>query len=404
MTMGLNLPKKILEAQTEALKPENLSAEYVGGMIRKDLPKEQLEPRTDGTLCLNNRSWVSCFGDLRALIMHESYKSKYSIHLGSDKMYQDLKPLYWWPNMKADIATYIGKCLTYSKVKAKHKKPSVIPLDELHVEDKLYFIEEPVEIMDQEIKQVAKSVALFTRAPFTLLASYSFLPHYLIKKFLADPGITEGPITQSVITHNATYQADDLDVCESECDEISTAKVVLMANLSSYGLDVLFEVPISDNTNNDMLIQSVQEMSYFEPSHFVEHPENEIHSDSNIILYFKCLIESKNAAVQDTNSFAQQDALILSVFEQLSNQTYLVEFPQIDTGLAVHVFKQGDDPIDAINKMMSFMSTVITSRFPSTNNLLRNSSNPRQQATIHDGRVLVQPLQGRQNSYAADTS
>nr|GEU56210.1 putative reverse transcriptase domain-containing protein [Tanacetum cinerariifolium] len=57
MTMGLNLPKKILEAQTEALKPENLSAEDVRGMIRKDLPKEKLEPRADRTLCLNNRSW-----------------------------------------------------------------------------------------------------------------------------------------------------------------------------------------------------------------------------------------------------------------------------------------------------------------------------------------------------------
>ncbi|GJZ69474.1 putative reverse transcriptase domain-containing protein [Tanacetum coccineum] len=124
MTMGLNLPKKILEAQTEALKPENLSAEDVGGMLRKDLPKEKLEPRADGTLCLNNRSWVPCFGDLRTLIMHESHKSKYSIHPGSDKMYQDLKQLYWWPNMKADIATYVSKCLTCSKVKAEHQKPS----------------------------------------------------------------------------------------------------------------------------------------------------------------------------------------------------------------------------------------------------------------------------------------
>nr|GEX11730.1 putative reverse transcriptase domain-containing protein [Tanacetum cinerariifolium] len=63
MTMSLNLPKKILEAQTEALKPENLSAEDVGGMLRKDLPKEKLEPRDDGTLCLNNMSWVPCLGD-----------------------------------------------------------------------------------------------------------------------------------------------------------------------------------------------------------------------------------------------------------------------------------------------------------------------------------------------------
>ncbi|GKC96114.1 reverse transcriptase domain-containing protein [Tanacetum coccineum] len=89
---------------------------------------------------------------------------------------------------------------------------------------------------------------------------------------------------------------------------------------------------------------------------------------------------------------------------QVNQQTHLAEFPQIDSGLAVPVFKQGDDPIDAINKMMSFLSTVVTSRFPSTNNQLRNSSNPRQQATIHDGRVTVQPLQGRQNSYAAGTS
>ncbi|GJX45748.1 retrovirus-related pol polyprotein from transposon TNT 1-94 [Tanacetum coccineum] len=69
--------------------------------------------------------------------------------------------------------------------------------------------------------------------------------------------------------------------------------------------------------------------------------------------------------------------------------------------MKVPVFKQGDDPIDAINKMMSFLSTIVTSCFPSTNNQLRNSSNARQQATIHDGRVTVQPLQGRQNSYAA---
>nr|GEY40348.1 retrotransposable element Tf2 [Tanacetum cinerariifolium] len=91
---------------------------------RKDPPKEKLEPRADGTLCLNNRSWVPCFCDLRTLIMNDSHKSKYSIHPGSDKIYQDLKQLYWWPNMKANIATYISKCLTCSKVKVEHQKPS----------------------------------------------------------------------------------------------------------------------------------------------------------------------------------------------------------------------------------------------------------------------------------------
>nr|GEV22924.1 putative reverse transcriptase domain-containing protein [Tanacetum cinerariifolium] len=92
MTIVLDLPKQILNAQTEARKLENI--------IKEDV------------------------GDLRTVIMHESHKSKYSIHPGSDKMYQDMKKLYWWPNMKADIATYVRKCLTYAKVKAEHQRPS----------------------------------------------------------------------------------------------------------------------------------------------------------------------------------------------------------------------------------------------------------------------------------------
>ncbi|GJZ85634.1 putative reverse transcriptase domain-containing protein [Tanacetum coccineum] len=130
MTIGLDLPKRILEAQIEARKPENLKTEDVGGMLIENSKdpekprKEKLEPRADGTMCLNNRSWLPRYGDLRALIMHESHKSKYSVHPGSDKMYQDMKQLYWWPNMKADIATYVSKCLTCLRVKAEHQKPS----------------------------------------------------------------------------------------------------------------------------------------------------------------------------------------------------------------------------------------------------------------------------------------
>nr|GEV79139.1 putative reverse transcriptase domain-containing protein [Tanacetum cinerariifolium] len=120
MTIGLDLPKRILGAQIEALKPENLKNEDVGGMIRKDIPKEKLEPRADGTLCLNGRSWLPCYDDLRSVIMHESHKSKYFIHPGSNKMYPDMKKL--WPNMKANIATYVSKCLTCAKVKAEHQR------------------------------------------------------------------------------------------------------------------------------------------------------------------------------------------------------------------------------------------------------------------------------------------
>nr|GEZ13237.1 hypothetical protein [Tanacetum cinerariifolium] len=100
--------EKILEAQIEALKPKNLKKEDVGGMIRTDIPKERLEPHADGTLCLHSRSWLPCYDDLRFVIMHESHKSKCSIHPGSEKMYQDMKKLYWWPNIKVDIATYVA--------------------------------------------------------------------------------------------------------------------------------------------------------------------------------------------------------------------------------------------------------------------------------------------------------
>ncbi|GKA97126.1 putative reverse transcriptase domain-containing protein [Tanacetum coccineum] len=194
-----NILADALSSQIEAQKPENIKNEDVGCMIRKDIPKEKLEPHTDGTLCLNGRSWLPCYGDLRTVIMHESYKSKYYIHPGSDKMYQDMKKLYWWPSMKADIVTYVSKCLTYAKLpkssqdydiileivdrltkstifvpmretdpmqklarmylkevvtrvhntfhvsnlkKCYADEPLAVPLDELHIDDKLHFVEE----------------------------------------------------------------------------------------------------------------------------------------------------------------------------------------------------------------------------------------------------------------------
>ncbi|GKA05897.1 putative reverse transcriptase domain-containing protein [Tanacetum coccineum] len=208
---------QILNAHVEARKEKNYGTEDLCGMIKN------LEPRADGTLCLKNRSWIPYFGDSRALIMHESRKSKYLIHPGSDKMYQNLKKLYWWPNMEAEIATsysdkrrkplefqvgdkvmlkvspwkgvirfgkrgklnpgYIGPFKILAKVgtvayrlklpeklihvhstfyvsKLKNclsDEPLTIPLDEIHVDDKLNFIEELIEIIDHEVKRLKQS-------------------------------------------------------------------------------------------------------------------------------------------------------------------------------------------------------------------------------------------------------
>ncbi|GJR30355.1 putative reverse transcriptase domain-containing protein [Tanacetum coccineum] len=98
------------DASLKAMKKENVEAEKLERLI-----KLIFEIRSDGIRYFNKRVWLPLYGGLRELIMHESHKSKYSIHPGSDKMYQDLKKLYWWPNMKAEIATYVSKCLMYAK-------------------------------------------------------------------------------------------------------------------------------------------------------------------------------------------------------------------------------------------------------------------------------------------------
>ncbi|GJW21750.1 putative reverse transcriptase domain-containing protein [Tanacetum coccineum] len=237
------------EAAFQLLKQKLCSAPILAYRGRRR--NVELETSRDQNLCLNDRCWILCLGDLRALIMHDSHKSKYSINPGSDKMYQDLKKLYLWPNMKAEIATYVSKLflnmckedkrtrqdtigvivdrLTKSahflpmreddtlekltrqylkEVVSKHgstrldistaydletdgqsertiqtledmlracvldfgkgwdkhlplkymaDKPLAIPLDEIQVDDKLNFIEEPVEIMDREVKRLKQS-------------------------------------------------------------------------------------------------------------------------------------------------------------------------------------------------------------------------------------------------------
>ncbi|GKB94786.1 putative reverse transcriptase domain-containing protein [Tanacetum coccineum] len=121
MTIISPLLSKILEAQVEALKEENRPNKNLYAMPENE---NGFVKRSDRTLCFKDKSWIPLYGGIRDLTMHESHKSKYSINPGSDKMYLDLKKLYWWPNMKKDITLYVSKCLTCSKIKAEHQKPS----------------------------------------------------------------------------------------------------------------------------------------------------------------------------------------------------------------------------------------------------------------------------------------
>ncbi|GJU36851.1 retrovirus-related pol polyprotein from transposon TNT 1-94 [Tanacetum coccineum] len=137
--------------------------------------------------------------------------------------------------------------------------------------------------------------------------------------FLSDPGISEAPFAQQKIPKNLSFQTKDLDAYDSDCDDLSSAKAVLMANLSSCDSDVLSEVPYFDSSPNDMINQDVQEMQYSEQTHIDDFQDNEIHSDSNIILYSQYLQESQDAVIQDTNSSTPNDLLVLSLVEQITD-------------------------------------------------------------------------------------
>nr|GEY74145.1 hypothetical protein [Tanacetum cinerariifolium] len=113
-------------------------------------------------------------------------------------------------------------------------------------------------------------------------------------EYLADPGIAEAKTTQYVSTNNTTYQADDLDAYDSDCDEINSAKIALMANLSHYGYDNLAEIHNPDNVTNNVNNQAVQAMSIFEQSNIMNQSETKIISDSNIISYSQYVNKSVN--------------------------------------------------------------------------------------------------------------
>ncbi|GJW15281.1 reverse transcriptase domain-containing protein [Tanacetum coccineum] len=118
MTVQIGMRERIQVAQSEALRQENILMENLHGL------DQQMEKKEGESLYFMDRIWVPLIGDVRTIIMDEAHKTKYSVHPGADKMYYDLRDRYWWPGMKRDIATYVSKCLTCSKVKAEHQRPS----------------------------------------------------------------------------------------------------------------------------------------------------------------------------------------------------------------------------------------------------------------------------------------
>ncbi|GJX44361.1 putative reverse transcriptase domain-containing protein, partial [Tanacetum coccineum] len=117
MTIHSSIKARILDAQNEASKGVNTLAKMLKGLDK------QLERKEDSGLHLAERIWVPVYGNLITLIMNEAHATRYSVHPRADKMYYDLQGLYWWLGMKKDIAMYVSKSLTCSKVKVEHQKP-----------------------------------------------------------------------------------------------------------------------------------------------------------------------------------------------------------------------------------------------------------------------------------------
>ncbi|GJV04618.1 reverse transcriptase domain-containing protein [Tanacetum coccineum] len=108
VTIQAGMREKIQAAQSEALKQENVIMENLHSL------DQEMEKKEGESLYFMDRIWVPLVGSVRTMIMDEAHRSKYSVHPGADKMYHDLRDMYWWPGMKRDIATYVIDRLTKS--------------------------------------------------------------------------------------------------------------------------------------------------------------------------------------------------------------------------------------------------------------------------------------------------
>nr|GFA32745.1 hypothetical protein [Tanacetum cinerariifolium] len=220
-------------------------------------------------------------------------------------------------------------------------------------------------------------------------------------EFLADPGTAETSSNVHVVTNNAAYQADDLDAYDSDCDELNSAKIALMENLSHYGSDNLAEFQVNTKFLNtlppewskfvtdvklvrDLHTTNVDQLHAYLGQH--EYHANEFVSQGSSSSKL-----SISYPTNDTSSTVNHNAYIASApqIDYAPINHHPSEFSSPETELAVSVFQKGDDPIDAINHMMSFLTSVVTSR---QNHMSAGSSRPfasRSEGTSGRQRVIV---------------
>ncbi|GKA56696.1 hypothetical protein Tco_0755768 [Tanacetum coccineum] len=183
-----------------------------------------------------------------------------------------------------------------------------------------------------------------------------------------DPGILGGQATQTIITHNAAYQADNLDAYDSDCDELDTAKVALMANLSHYGSDALAEVHNHDNINNNMINQALQAMPSSEQSNVVNHSKTKITSDSNIIPY-----SQSNDTISDSSAQSVEiDHLKQTLLDHLKEKEYLMQ----TVTLLKNDFKKESRNIDreiALEKKIKQLDNILEPKIYD-GNVIKNTS------------------------------
>nr|GEX11577.1 putative reverse transcriptase domain-containing protein [Tanacetum cinerariifolium] len=348
------------KAQIEARKEENYGAKDLCGMIKK------LESRADGALCLRNRSWVPCLGDLRTLIMHESHKSKYLIHPGSDKMYQDLKKIYWWPNIKANITTYVGKCMTCAKVKAEYMKPSG-----LLVQPKPQWKWENI------------TMDFMTKLPKT----------------------ATGQDMIWVIVDRLTKSAHFLTAKEKDSMEKLTRQY-LQEVVTKHGVPILIisdrDVPnedLSDDTTPSVARKFLNEPEWSRHVTIV-HQTKDLHTADYTQLYDFLKYNQKEVDELKAERIAKiQDPLALMV---KSNNLYASPAPHQDLSPFNQNFLQQPmtnpeditDPITAMNMALALMAKAFKLNYSTpTNNNQRISSNPRNRQISQPGMNMGQDRQ-----------